>query len=327
MLTVLRRLEDVLVQVVRVVLLAFALVVLLGLALWVWDSWRGNKPASAEVAPPAALNWKDAKLDLDYVVAETGRDLGNAGNQLPLAQRLADAQLRPSFQKADQLLRGFIDQDPAARARVEQENSSRGLAPLNPLLQGQAAPDAALVQRMLKAEQENGCTGAVSAASQATAAAAVAAAADASAAEEDTDTSWFTEPLDIPCAIHERAQMAESEHGAGSYAAYVQGLPAALQQVLGNKDLAPRLEQQTASALTSMVLTNYTISFDQAARTLRGDEADSDEGSSLLNLYSKAAETAFWSMLMSFLVLVVMVVVFIRMERHLRVMSERATRD
>jgi fatty acid desaturase len=46
MLTVLRRLEDVLVQVVRVVLLAFALVVLLALALWVWDSWRGSKPSS-----------------------------------------------------------------------------------------------------------------------------------------------------------------------------------------------------------------------------------------------------------------------------------------
>lgn len=324
MLTILRRLEDVLVQVVRVVLLAFALVVLLALALWVWDSWRGNKHTSPDVAQPAALNWKDAKLDLDYVVAETGRDLGNAGNQIPLAQRLADAQLRPSFQKADQLIRAFVDQDPAARARVEQENSSRGLAPLHPLLEGAAAPDAALVQRLLKAEQENGCTAAASAAAQATAAAAVAA---ASADDEDSDTSWFTEPLDIPCAIHERAQMAESEHGAGSYVAYVQGLPAALQQVLGNKDLAPRLQQQAASSLVTMVLTNYTISFDQAARALRGDDTSSDDGDSLLNLYSKAAETAFWSMLMSLLVLVVMVVVFIRMERHLRVMSERATRS
>ncbi|MEG2046488.1 MAG: hypothetical protein RR100_06535 [Comamonas sp.] len=324
MLTILRRLEDVLVQVVRVVLLAFALVVLLALALWVWDSWRGNQHTSPDVAQPAALNWKDAKLDLDYVVAETGRDLGNAGNQIPLAQRLADAQLRPSFQKADQLIRAFVEQDPAARARVEQENSSRGLAPLHPLLEGTAAPDAALVQRLLKAEQENGCTAAVSAAAQATAAAAVAA---ASADDEETDTSWFTEPLDIPCAIHERAQMAESEHGAGSYVAYVQGLPAALQQVLGNKDLAPRLQQQAASSLVTMVLTNYTISFDQAARALRGDDTSSGDGDSLLNLYSKAAETAFWSMLMSLLVLVVMVVVFIRMERHLRVMSERATRS
>jgi disulfide bond formation protein DsbB len=95
--------------------------------------------------------------------------------------------------------------------------------------------------------------------------------------------------------------------------------------VLGHAELGPRLQQQAVSHMAGTVLTNYTISFDQAARALRGDaEADSDD--SLLNLYSKAAETAFWSMLMSLLVLVVMVVVFIRMERHLRVISERAVR-
>jgi hypothetical protein len=150
-------------------------------------------------------------------------------------------------------------------------------------------------------------------------------AAAAARSTEDEDSSWFSEPFDIPCAIHERAQMAESEHGAGSYAAYVQGLPTALEQVLGHAELGPRLQQQAVSHMVGTVLTNYTISFDQAARALRGDaEADSDD--SLLNLYSKAAETAFWSMLMSLLVLVVMVVVFIRMERHLRVISERAVR-
>ena len=319
MLTVLRRLEDVLVQVVRVVLLAFALVVLLALALWVWDSWRGSKPSSPDGAQPAALNWKDARLDMDYVVSETGRDLGQAGNQVPLTQRLADAQLRPSFQKADQLIRAFVNQDPAARARVEKDNSSRGLAAVNPLLEGAGAPSASLVQRLLKAEQENGCNAAVSAAAESAAAAA------AASSTEDEDSSWFSEPFDIPCAIHERAQMAESEHGTGSYAAYVQGLPTALEQVLGHAELGPRLQQQAVSHMVGTVLTNYTISFDQAARALRGDaEADSDD--SLLNLYSKAAETAFWSMLMSLLVLVVMVVVFIRMERHLRVISERAVR-
>ncbi|MDR3005844.1 MAG: hypothetical protein LBV14_16630, partial [Acidovorax sp.] len=142
---------------------------------------------------------------------------------------------------------------------------------------------------------------------------------------DDEENGYFSEPLEVAYSIHERAQMAESEHGAGAYAAYVQGLPAALQQVFGNADLAPQLQQQTASSLMSMVLTNYTITFDQAARVLRGDNSE-DGDTSLLNLYNKAAETAFWSMLMSLLVLVVMVVVFIRMERHLRVMSERPQR-
>lgn len=327
-LSVLRHVEDMLVQVVRVVLLAFSLVVLIALALWVWDSWRGTKQASADVAQPAALAWKDAKLDLAYVVAETGRDLGNLGAQTPMVQRLSDPQLRPSFQKADQLIRAFVNQNPAQRARVEQENSSRGLAPLHPLLEGAGAPDPALVQRLLKAEQDNGNVAyTVGAAQEASAAADAAAAATAHASTEDDDSSWFSEPLDIPYTIHERAQMAESEHGAGAYAAYVQGLPAALEQVLGNADLAPRLQQQAANSLVSMVLTNYTITLDQAARALRGDsDSSASESTSLLDLYNKAAETAFWSMLMSFLVLVVMAVVFIRMERHLRVMSEHTAR-
>lgn len=306
MFTFLRRIEDLLVQVVRVVLLVFALVVLVALALWIWDSVRGSKPAHTAPAEPVALNWKDAKLDLSYVVAETGRDLGNSGGQLFLATQLNDPKLRPSFLKADEIIRKFVYQNPAQRERVEQDNDGRGLAPLNKLLQGKDMPDAALVQRMLKDEQENGRS-----------------AYSATDADEESD-SW-NEPLDVAYAIHERAQMAESEHGAGAYVAYVQGLPAALEQVFGSTELAPRLQQQAAAQLVSMVLTNYTISFDQAARVLRGDTSE-DGDTSLLNLYNKAAETAFWSMLMSLLVLVVMVVVFIRMERHLRVMSERPQR-
>ncbi|WP_370680630.1 hypothetical protein [Comamonas sp. GB3 AK4-5] len=306
MFTFLRRIEDLLVQVVRVVLLAFSLVVLVALALWVWDSVRGNKSASSALSEPAALNWKDAKLDLAYVVAETGRDLGNS--QIPLAKRLSDPLLRPSFQQADQAIRAFINQNPAQRERVESESGGRGLAPLNVLLQGKDMPDAALVQRLIKDEQENGRAAYVS-----------------SEDSDDEENGYFSEPLEVAYAIHERAQMAESEHGAGAYVAYVQGLPAALQQVFGNADLAPQLQQQAASSLMSMVLTNYTITFDQAARVLRGDSSE-DGDTSLLNLYNKAAETAFWSMLMSLLVLVVMVVVFIRMERHLRVMSERPQR-
>jgi hypothetical protein len=65
------------------------------------------------------------------------------------------------------LIRAFVNQDPAARARVEKDNSSRGLAPVHPLLAGSGAPDAALVQRLLKAEQESGCAGASAAAESA----------------------------------------------------------------------------------------------------------------------------------------------------------------
>ncbi|WP_343740796.1 hypothetical protein [Delftia tsuruhatensis] len=303
----LRRIEDLLVQVVRVVLLVFSLLVLVGMALWTWESFRPGK-AEAPQAVAQELNWKDARPDLQFVVDETSRDLGAGGGEPAMEKRLADPALRPAFQKADALVRAFVNKDPARRERTERDHQARGLAPLHPLLQGDALPSEADVQRRIQERgQREGDAGAVDAA----------AAAAASADEED---SWMVDPVDTAAAIHERAQAAELEHGKGAYAAYVQGLPAALEQVFGNAALEPRLQAQTAQQILSTVLLNYTLSLDNAARALRGEDS---HGSSSWKERFGAVETAFWSMLMSFLVLVVMVLVFIRMERHLRVISQQ----
>lgn len=303
----LRRIEDLLVQVVRVVLLVFSLLVLVGMALWTWESFRPGK-AEAPQAVAQELNWKDARPDLQFVVDETSRDLGAGGGEPAMEKRLADPALRPAFQKADALVRAFVNKDPARRERTERDHQARGLAPLHPLLQGDAQPSEADVQRRIQERgQREGDAGAVDAA----------AAAAASADEED---SWMVDPVDTAAAIHERAQAAELEHGKGAYAAYVQGLPAALEQVFGNAALEPRLQAQTAQQILSTVLLNYTLSLDNAARALRGEDS---HGSSSWKERFGAVETAFWSMLMSFLVLVVMVLVFIRMERHLRVISQQ----
>lgn len=307
----LRRIEDLLVQVVRVVLLVFSLLVLVGMALWTWESFRPGK-AEAPQAVAQELNWKDARPDLQFVVDETSRDLGAGGGEPAMEKRLADPALRPAFQKADALVRAFVNKDPARRERTERDHQARGLAPLHPLLQGDALPSEADVQRRIQERgQREGNAGAVDAAADAAAAAA------ASADEED---SWMVDPVDTAAAIHERAQAAELEHGKGAYAAYVQGLPAALEQVFGNAALEPRLQAQTAQQILSTVLLNYTLSLDNAARALRGEDS---HGSSSWKERFGAVETAFWSMLMSFLVLVVMVLVFIRMERHLRVISQQ----
>lgn len=312
----LRRIEDLLVQVVRVVLLVFSLLVLVGMALWTWESFRPGK-AEAPQAVAQELNWKDVRPDLQFVVDETSRDLGAGGGEPAMEKRLADPALRPAFQKADALVRAFVNKDPARRERTERDHQARGLAPLHPLLQGDALPSEADVQRRIQERgQREGDAGAVDAAADAAAADAAAAAA-ASADEED---SWMVDPVDTAAAIHERAQAAELEHGKGAYAAYVQGLPAALEQVFGNAALEPRLQAQTAQQILSTVLLNYTLSLDNAARALRGEDS---HGSSSWKERFGAVETAFWSMLMSFLVLVVMVLVFIRMERHLRVISQQ----
>ncbi len=307
----LRRIEDLLVQVVRVVLLVFSLLVLVGMALWTWESFRPGK-AEAPQAVAQELNWKDARPDLQFVVDETSRDLGAGGGEPAMEKRLADPALRPAFQKADALVRAYVNKDPARRERTERDNQARGLAPLHPLLQGDALPSEAEVQRRIQERgQREGDAGAVDAAADAAAAA---------AASTDEEDGWMVEPVDTAAAIHERAQAAELEHGKGAYAAYVQGLPAALEQVFGNAALEPRLQAQTAQQILSTVLLNYTLSLDNAARALRGEDS---HGSSSWKERFGAVETAFWSMLMSFLVLVVMVLVFIRMERHLRVISQQ----
>lgn len=307
----LRRIEDLLVQVVRVVLLVFSLLVLVGMALWTWESFRPGK-AEAPQAVAQELNWKDARPDLQFVVDETSRDLGAGGGEPAMEKRLADPALRPAFQKADALVRAYVNKDPARRERTERDNQARGLAPLHPLLQGDALPSEADVQRRIQERgQREGDAGAVDAAADAAAAA---------AASSDEEDGWMVEPVDTAAAIHERAQAAELEHGKGAYAAYVQGLPAALEQVFGDAALEPRLQAQTAQQILSTVLLNYTLSLDNAARALRGEDS---HGSSSWKERFGAVETAFWSMLMSFLVLVVMVLVFIRMERHLRVISQQ----
>src|SRR5260221_7976615 len=107
----LRRIEDLLVQVVRVVLLVFSLLVLVGMALWTWESFRPGK-AEAPQAVAQELNWKDARPDLQFVVDETSRDLGAGGGEPAMEKRLADPALRPAFQKADALVRAYVNKDP-----------------------------------------------------------------------------------------------------------------------------------------------------------------------------------------------------------------------
>ena len=335
MLNMLRRVEDVFVQIIRIVLLAFSVFVLVGMGAWLWDHYKPKKPEAPVTA--AALNWKDASYDLKFMEEETGRDLSNVSHQVPMEKRLADPALRPSFQKADGLLRGFIYKDPAARKRIEKENSAQGLDPVHPLLKGDAMPSADEVGRQIKMREarENSCCdkeAADAAAAEADAAwtarrislpkrdSAVEAAVEAAiaAAEAADSDEMLTDPVNLASEINDRAQSAEIEHGEGSYAAYLAGLPAALQKVMANENLANKLQQQSASQIVSTLLTNYTMSFDRTAQVLKGENPDAEKWDFL------SVDTAFASMLISCLVMVVMVLVLIRMERHMRTMGQNS---
>ena len=336
MLNMLRRVEDLFVQIIRLVLLAFSVFVLVGMGAWLWDHYKPKKADSPVTA--AALNWKDAAYDLKFMEEETGRDLSGISPQVPMEKRLADPALRPSFQKADGLLRGFIYKDPAARKRIEKDSNGQGLEPVHPLLKGDAIPSADEVGRQIKMREarENSCCD-KEAADEAAAAADAAwtarrislpkrdAAAEAAveaalaAAEAADSDEALADPVNLASEINDRAQSAEIEHGEGSYAAYIAGLPAALEKVMTNEKLAPKLQRQSASQIVSTLLTNYTMSFDRTAQVLKGENPDVDKWDFL------SVDTAFVSMLISCLVMVVMVLVLIRMERHMRTMSENGS--
>lgn len=343
MFTVFRRIEDLMVFLVRIVLLAFMVFALVGMGIWAWDHFKPKKQeASMASVTEAPLDWKDAKLDLKFMEEETGRDLNSMSTQVAIEKRLADPELRPSFQKADGLLRGFIYKDTAARKRIEKENSSQGLEPIHPLLKGDAVPSADEVARQIKMREarENSCcdkeaadaaAAAVDAAWTARrinltredmmARAAVDAAAEAATDAAADDEEMLSNPVNLATEINDRAQMAEMEHGEGSYAAYIKGLPAGLQLVLANEKLSAKLQQQSAAQIVSTLLTNYTMAFDRTAQTLRGEDPDAQKWD------FGGIETAFLTMLVSCLVMVVMVLVMIRMERHMRQMSQQAERD
>jgi ABC-type Fe3+ transport system permease subunit len=89
--------------------------------------------------------------------------------------------------------------------------------------------------------------------------------------------------------------------------------------VLNDATLAPKLHELTVSRLLDMVMTNYSISFSRAV---------SEQDSSSENLWDSvfsSIELTMWSVILSFLVLVVFVVMMIRMERHLRAISLHTT--
>lgn len=323
MLNLMRRAEDLLIQVLRLVLLAFSVFVIIGMGNWLWDHYKPRNSDAAQAAV-TALNWKEAPYDLKFMAEETGRDLSGMSHVEPMEKRLADPALRPDFRKADGLLRGFIYKDTAARKRIEKESGSQGLEPIHPLLKSDAMPSDDEVNRQIKMREarEHACCDKEAADAAAAAVDAawtarrivlkpdermVRAAADAEAMDE-----MQMDAVNLTSEIHDRAQAAEAEHGEGAYAAYIKGLPAALQAVLGNDALAGKLQQQPTPQIVSTLLTNYTLSFDRTAMKLRGDSPDEQKWEFL------GLDTAFATMLISCLIMVMMVLVLIRIERQLR---------
>lgn len=316
------KLEDVFVQVIRVVLLGFSAVVLVALALLLIGK---ALPDQDKDTPDSSVAWTNVKPDMQFVVEETGRDIGMAMPNQQLQERLSDPALRAAFQKTDQLVRDFVAQQAEQHARIEQDNESRGLAPVNPLLVGDAVPTnkdiSAYAQQLqahmdAKAAHEKARQAALERYMQAEGEEEAAAQAALNALDAAEGCCW-TEPVNLPLVLHERAQSVQQENGEKAYAAFVLGAPAAMEAVLSNPTLTPKLHDMTVSRLVDMVMTNYSISFSRAV----SDQAP-DSSETLWDSIFSSIELTMWSVILSFLVLVVFVVMMLRMEKHLRAISQ-----
>lgn len=310
----LRKLEDIFVQVIRLVLMGFALLVLVALAAHLWDKISPKKAATETSAN--AVDWTSVKPDMKFVLEETGRDMGTYVPDQALQERLGDAAVRAHFKQFDQLVRDFIAKNPEAHARVEKDNEARGLAPLNPLLVGDTAPSAEQIQayqQTLKDKEQAESARMEQVLAQASDAPEEAA--SASCCDSSNEMFW-AEPVDLAQLLHERAVQTQSEYGEQAYAAYVAGAPAAMALVLNDATLAPKLQTLTVARLVDMVLVNYGISFGRSVSEHNGDSSDS-----LWDTVFSSIEMTMWSVILSFLVLVVFVVMMMRMEKHLRTIS------
>lgn len=287
------------------------------MASYLWDRTWGK----SQIEASTNIAWQSLAPDLQFVVEETGRDMGMQSSERAFADSVTQPELRTAFQQADAVVRLFIAQKPEHHDRIEKQNEPLGLAPLHPLLQDDTVPTQAQIdayQQSKQAKAEDPQT--TSSDEEAIRAANAAAIATDAAADccNSEDTTYWTEPVDLALAVHERATQVQSEYDAQAYVAYVKGAPKALERVLNDSSLAPKLHELPVSRLVDMVLTNYSISF---SRAITGEEASP----SLWDRFFDSLELTMWSLIMSFLVMVVFVVMVIRMEKHLRLMSQQGS--
>ena len=324
------KLEDVLVQVIRVVLFCFAIFVLFGLASYLWE--RHVSSRFDEKQKPT-VDWSSLKPDMKFVTEETGRDLGIYVPDESMIDRLTDSKLRPAFQQFDAAVRKYVAEQPAVHARVEKENAARGLAPLNVLLEADKVPTAEQIEAFKKQEAEREkaeqerierlmmegaeaeeSEAAADAAAAATAAAVAAAAEAVTCCDSEIPEAMFSEPVDPARVLHERAlQMQAENNDKDAYGRFVLGASEAMTLVLKDTTLQKKLREQSIARTMDMVLTNYSISFSRAI-----SEANEDSSESLWDRLFSSIEFSLWSLILSFLVLVLVAIMSVRTERHMR---------
>lgn len=290
----LQKLESGLLYLMRVLMVLLVLFTLFSLALWAADSLRS--PAAS--ATHATTDWSGFKIDDAELKRTTYSDFGFAdsdhhANDDKLAK---DGEVVAAFTQVDQLLRAAILQNPDKRRQVDAAGDDAGLA------------DAQSLADWLKASREKASAGT-----------AVSAAVDATASAQGDDEEFKPQPVNITEALLNQTHGIIDANGYDAGRAFVLGAPAAFKTLLADAQVQRGMAQQTTSFLVSNLLLNYNMAFSSKVSGTDADTAGTRP--SWLERLMEPSNLLVFTVLMWTLVFMMLIVVFLRVERHLRAMA------
>ena len=293
------KIESALLYLMRLVMVLLVLFTLFTFVLWGVETLRPAKSETEQAEANKQRDWSAVKVSDEELKKITYSDFGygDADQALNDGKLAADSAVVAAFAEVDTLLRTAIERNPEARKKLEQENGEAGLAPAKPL------PE---IIKALQASQS---------ASYSAAAAVAAAATDAT---EESESDYQPQPTSIGEALLNQARNTISSYGYDAGRAFVLGAPAALKTLLADPQVQAGIDKQTASMVVSNLTLNYGMSFSNKASA--SEPSEKPRHGWLERLLEPSNLLVFTILLWSF-VFMMMIVVFLRVERHLRAMA------
>ena len=296
----LAKLESGLLYLMRVVMVVLVLFTLFTFVMWAAQALRPDKTAQAAADANKTRDWAAVKISDEELKKTTYSDFGygDADQALNDGKLAADAAIATAFADVDASVRAAIERNPAARQKLEKDNSEAGLAP--------AAALADVVKALQAKERAlyDNTTEPTDAAAQAVAAA--------------SDDEYHPQPTSIGETLLGQTRSIISSYGYDAGRAFALGAPAAFKTLLADPQVLAGIDKQTASTVVSNLMLNYNMAFNSKAGETDVGEAKTHGW--LERLLEPSNLLVFTVLLWSF-VLMMMIVVFLRVERHLRALS------
>ena len=297
----LAKLESGLLYLMRVVMVVLVLFTLFTFVMWAAQALRPDKTAQAAADANKTRDWAAVKISDEELKKTTYSDFGygDADQALNDGKLAADAAIATAFADVDASVRAAIERNPAARQKLEKDNSEAGLAPAAAL-----ADVVKALQAKERALYDNTTEPTDAAAAQAVAAA--------------SDDEYHPQPTSIGETLLGQTRSIISSYGYDAGRAFALGAPAAFKTLLADPQVLAGIDKQTASTVVSNLMLNYNMAFNSKAGETDVGEAQTHGW--LERLLEPSNLLVFTVLLWSF-VLMMMIVVFLRVERHLRALS------